>query len=91
MKILIVLDTSNQIVIKKMFLLVISDDFWQLGRLTMKKYYPITRFWALHTALISVGHPEDLEVRNDGLVKKILLRLLSKHKIFDFIKYIGST
>ncbi|XP_001601822.2 cytochrome P450 4C1 [Nasonia vitripennis] len=45
-----------------MFNMSSMHDFWQLGRLTMKKYYPITRFWGLHSALISVGHPEDLEI-----------------------------
>ena len=38
------------------------DDFWRIGRQAMKDYYPITRFWGLHSALISAAHPDDLEV-----------------------------
>ncbi|XP_023247724.1 cytochrome P450 4C1-like [Copidosoma floridanum] len=39
-----------------------SDDLWVQGRQVVKDYYPITRFWFLHTALISVLHPDDLEI-----------------------------
>ncbi|XP_058803795.1 cytochrome P450 4C1-like [Phymastichus coffea] len=37
-------------------------EFWQIGREMTKKYYPITRFWLCKTAVISVRHPDDIEI-----------------------------
>ncbi|XP_014219869.1 cytochrome P450 4C1-like [Copidosoma floridanum] len=37
-------------------------EFWKVGREITKKYYPITRFWLCRTAVISVLHPDDLEI-----------------------------
>ncbi|KAJ8683825.1 hypothetical protein QAD02_019617 [Eretmocerus hayati] len=37
-------------------------EFWKIGRAITKKFYPITRFWLCRTAVISVQHPDDIEI-----------------------------
>ncbi|XP_023316141.1 cytochrome P450 4C1-like [Trichogramma pretiosum] len=47
------------------------QDLWRLGREVSNDYYPITRFWICKTAIISVRHPDDLEV------------IFQSHKVID--------
>lgn len=42
---------------------IIADELWKIGRRLTVAYYPITRFWICKSAIISVLHPDDIEVK----------------------------
>ena len=48
------------------------DEFWEVAREITNTYYPITRFWLCKTAVISVRHPDDIEVRRLIFLKLFL-------------------
>lgn len=43
---------------------IFTDEMWKINRNISDKYYPITRLWFVKSAMISLRHPDDLEVGN---------------------------
>lgn len=39
-----------------------TDQLWRLFRTLSDQYYPIFRFWGPSKAVVSIRHPDDLEV-----------------------------
>ncbi|KAJ8683826.1 hypothetical protein QAD02_019618 [Eretmocerus hayati] len=38
------------------------EKLWELGREMMNRFYPITKIWFVRSALISIRHPDDMQI-----------------------------
>ncbi|XP_014487240.1 PREDICTED: cytochrome P450 4C1-like isoform X2 [Dinoponera quadriceps] len=55
------------------------DKLWLFFCNMMDKYYPITKIWAFHIPVVSIRHPDDLEVtlnNTKNIEKSILYKIL---------------
>lgn len=59
---MVVNSSELQTDLKNDFCFIIVEQLWTLTRSLHKKYYPISRAWAVTIPAVELSHPDDVEV-----------------------------
>lgn len=63
----------------------IAEKLWHRVIILCDKYYPILKVWTFHVPIVSIRHPDDLEVfqykNNVILCVCVCARVIDKRKI----------